>query len=429
MLRRKMRYNNTYSNIRGSLIKTLVISCGMIAMTGMLAGCGKKDEPEVETVQLSIWADERMVPLLEEGIAEFQDLHKDEVVLEYTISEEGEDTCRDTVLADPEHAADIFSFADDQFDDLYKNDALLEISEDVDQIIDANGGKDSTVAQVVTVDGKVYAYPQTAGNGYFLYYNKKYFSDNDIKNLDTILDIAADNDKKFTMEYGNGWYIYSFFKGAGLELNINEEGSANECNWNATDTRYKGTDVAEAMLKIAAHKGFVTLADDEFVEGVKDGTVIAGINGAWNSSYIKEAWGDDYAAAQLPSYTIGSDSVQMSSFTGYKLMGISRYTDNPEWSMKLAEYLTNEQNQLKRFELLGECPVNTKAAQSEEVSKNPAVAALAEQAPYASIQRIASPYWDAAAKFGVTIAGGNSGDRDLQELLDATVEEIIKPAE
>ena len=403
-------------------IKLMILSLCLMGI-GLLTSCGEQAK-EIPTVKLSIWADERMIPLVQEGIDEFQEIHKDEVILECVISEEGEDTCRDTVLSDPEHAADIFSFADDQFDDLYNNGILQEISEDAEAVVSESGGEDSTVCKLVTKDGKLYAYPQTAGNGYYLYYNKKYYSDSDVTKLDSVLDIAAKNNKKFTMEYGNGWYLYSFFKGAGLELSINDEGTANVCNWNAKDTSYSGVDVAQAMLDIAKHPGFVTLTDDEFVKGVQDGEIIAGINGPWNSSYIEEAWGEDYAATKLPTYTIAGDQAQMASFTGYKLMGVSATSDNPEWSMKLARFLTGEEYQLKRFELLGECPVNMAAAKSEEVQSNPAVAALDAQAPFASIQRIASPYWDASAMFGVTIAGGNSGGRNLQELLDEMVEAI-----
>lgn len=405
-------------------IFAMLCSCVFI-----LSACGGSKETEIPEVHLSIWCDERMIPLMDEAIEEFGKLHEGEVILECTVSDEGEDTCRDTILAAPEHAADIFSFADDQFDDLYNNGILLEITDDKDKVIEESGGEESVACQVVTKDGKLYAYPQTAGNGYFLYYNKAYFSDEDIKSLDRILDVAAENDKKFSMDYANGWYIYSFFKGAGLNLSVNDAGAANVCNWNAADTEYKGVDVASAMLEIAKKPGFSSDSDDDFVEGVQSGDIIAGINGAWNSSYVEEAWGDNYAAAKLPTYSISGNEVQMGSFTGYKLMGVNSGTENPEWCMKLARFLTGEEYQLKRFELLGECPVNINAAGSDEVQNNPAVAALAAQAPFASIQRIASPYWDAAGKFGITIAGGNSGDRDLQELLDETVSEITADAE
>lgn len=409
--------------------KIICISTCTALIMGCLGGCGKKKKKEIPTIQLSLWGDERSVPLLEDAVSEFQELHKDEVKIEYTISLEGEDTCKETVLGDPEHAADIYAFADDQFDELYRAGTLLEITEDTDEIIDAVGGSDSGVAEVVTRDGKIYAYPMTAGNGYFLYYNKAYFSEDDLKTLDGILDVAAKNDKKFTMDFSNGWYIYSFFKGAGLELNMSEDGLSNYCNWNATDTKYTGVDVVEAMIDIAGHPGFVSYGDDDFVKGVQSGEIIAGVNGAWNAGKIEEAWGEDYGAVKLPTYTLKGKQVQMCSFAGYKLIGVSAYTKYPEWSMKLAEYITNEENQLKRFEAIGECPVNVKAASSDKVLEAPAIAALAEQSVYGNVQRVAQPYWDAAGKLGITIAGQNSGNRDLQELLDEMVEQTTKPVE
>ena len=40
----------------------------------------------------------------------------------------------------------------------------------------------------------------------------------------------------------------------------------------------------------------------------------------------------------------------MSSFTGYKMMGVNAYSKYPEWAAKLADWLTNEENQTIRFE-------------------------------------------------------------------------------
>ena len=122
------------------------------------------------------------------------------------------------------------------------------------------GVTNKILSKVVTRDGKVYAYPFSAGNGYFLYYNKKYFSGDDIKSLDTMLKKAVDNGKKITMNLTSGWYLYSFFRGAGLELSCAEDSSGNICNWNATDTKIKGNDVTESLLSLAASAGFVSLA-------------------------------------------------------------------------------------------------------------------------------------------------------------------------
>ena len=408
--------------------RTTILGLFAAALLSGLTGCGADRTEEAEIIHLSLWSDERSAVLIEEGIADFNREYADQVRIEYTLSFEGEDTCKEMVLADPENAADIYSFADDQFEELWRSGALLENTYDADAVIEAVGGKETAAAQVVTRDGKVYAYPETAGNGYFLYYHKGYFTEEDVTALDRILEIAARKNRKFTMDFSSGWYLYSFFRGAGLTLECSEDGSSNICNWNATDTKYTGMDVAEALLAIAGHEGFISLGDDEFVEGVQDGTIIAGVNGPWNAEYVKQAWGEDYGAVKLPTYTLAGEQVQMYSFSGFKLIGVNAYTEYPQWCRMLASYLTNEENQLRRFAATGECPVNLQAAGAEEVQRAPAVAALAEQSAYSTVQSVADPFWDASSLFGITIAGRNQGKRDLQTLLDEMVEQIMMPS-
>ncbi len=369
---------------------------------------------------------------VEQMITEFTELHADEAVFHITVSEEEELSCKETVLANPAGAADIYAFADDQFRELYNAGALLEITREADAIVAENGGADNGAIRSATVDGKLYAYPVTASNGYFLYYNSAYLSEEDVKSLDRILQVAEENGKKFAMDFTSGWYIYSFFKGAGLDVSLNADGLTNSCDWNSADTadgRYKGRDVAEAMLKIAENGGFLNCGDETFVNGAADGSIIAGINGTWNAVNIEEAYGENYAAAKLPEYTIAGDSVQMCSFAGYKLMGVNSATEEPEWSMSLAQWLTNEENQLTLFRLRGEGPSNVKAAASEEVRAAKAIAALGEQSAYGYLQNVGGSFWTPANVFGTTIAARNPDGTDLQELLDTMVRGITSPPE
>jgi len=388
----------------------------------MLCGCGKTQE--IPEINLSVWGNENNSELLKEIVNNFNKEHEKEVKINCTVSVQGETSCKDIVLSNPEKAADIFAFADDQINDLMDAGALLQITDNTDEIIKASGGSDSAVVQLVTRDGKVYAYPQTAGNGYFLYYNKKYFSDSDVRSFDRLISVAAGNDKLFSMELTSGWYLYSFFRGAGLELNLSEDRTSNICNWNSTDTRYTGAQITEYLIKCSGKKGFTVLDDSGFVQGVKDGTVIAGINGPWNSDAVRSEWGDDFGVTMMPEYTINGDRIQMYSFCGYKLIGINSHTTEPEWCMKLASYITNEENQLKLFRLTGECPVNTSACKSSEVKNSPVVAALAAQSEFSTAQNVAAPFWDASNRFGITISGGNLSNRGIQEMLDEMVDEI-----
>ena len=389
-------------------------------MISLFSGCGK----EKENVTLSMWGAEEDQEMLREMVDAFEEKYKDEAEFNITICVENVVTCKETVLIDPKQAADIYAFADDQFRSLCQNNTLLEVTENADEIIEANGGKESAAVQSALYEGKLYAYPMTASNGYFLYYNKEYFTEEDVKSFDKMLEIAKKNDKKIAMDFASGWYLYSFFKGAGLNVELSEDGLANICNWNTTEGKYKGVDVAEAMCKIAANAGFLNCGDADFVAGAKDGSIIAGINGAWNAKKIQEAYGDNYAATKLPEYSIAGDSVQMHSFVGYKLVGVNAYTKNAKWAQRLAQWITNEENQMIRFERNGDCPSNVNVASSEKVIDSPAIAALASQAEYAHIQRVSDSFWMPVFVYGTTIAAGNLDEKSLQGLLDQMVKDI-----
>ncbi|MBR1529439.1 MAG: extracellular solute-binding protein [Oscillospiraceae bacterium] len=401
----------------------------MLAVTlfaSMTVGCSqsqKEPEEKFQNIHLTIASDIAPEDVLVEQITKFQQLYADKVNLNYTIKNQEED---DIVKA-PRKASDIFNIANDQVDELYRSGTLLEITENQENVISSVGGETSTAAQTVMRDGKLYGYPLSSGNGYFLYYNKAYLSEDDISSLDNILSVAAQNGKKFTMDFSSGWYLFSFFKGAGLNLDYQEDKAANLCNWNATNTEHTGVAVTQAMLNITGNDGFLNLPNGDFVEYASNDDVIAGVSGQWHAEELAQAWGDNYAAAKLPTYTLDGEQVQMASFTGYRIVGVNAYSENPVWAMRLAEYLSNEETQLKCFETIGQCPANLRAAGSEEVKASPAVAATAEQAPYAYIQHVADPFWDASSQFGTTIAEGNPGNEDLQKLLDKMVGKIIIP--
>lgn len=409
------------------LTRAAVIAAFSIT-TLMLTACGSSGSPDaLPVVELSVWCPEEETELMSRMIDSFKEAHKDEATFHITVSAESEETCRASVLSSPQNAADIYSFAADQFESLRQSGALLPITRNAEQIIQDNGGADSGAITAASHDGVLYAYPKTASNGYFLFYNSAYFTEDDVKSFDRILEIAEQNHKSVTMDFTSGWYIYSFFKGAGLNVNRNEDGVSNSCDWNSQTAPIKGVDVVEAMLRIASSEGFLNGPDDNFKSGVADGSVIAGVNGAWNASYVEAAWGESYAAAPLPCYTVAGSEVQMHSFAGYKYVGVNAYTDSPDWSMQFAEWITNEDNQLLRFQMMGEGPSNIKAAASPEVQAAPALAALSRQSEYGHLQDVADTFWTPTYMLGTVIVSGNSDGRDLQELLDEITADITAP--
>ena len=155
-----------------------------------------------------------------------------------------------------------------------------------------------------------------------------------------------------------------------------------------------------------------------------NGEMIADVNGTWATNAFEEAYGDGYAAVKLPTFSVNGEQVQMGSFAGYKFVGVNAYSDTTGWAMLLAEFLTNETSQTKIGVATGEGPANTVAASSAEIASAPALAALAEQAEYADLQRVGDNYWSPAATLGEALVEGNY--TDAQTLLDEAVEGITQ---
>ncbi len=402
--------------------------CGLLLgllCTSAIMGCGKAEETdpvntEPSKVELVVWGAQEDAELMNRIIDGFVENYRGQADFEIVFEAQGESQCKNALLGGLEEGADVFTFADDQINALAAAGALNPI-ENADEI---RGRNLSSTTEAATINDRLYAYPLTADNGYFLYYNKKYITDEQAETLDGILEAAAANGKLFTMDWSSAWYVYSFFGNTGMQVGLNSDGITNYCTWNRTEGDIKGIDVAQAMLRIAENPGFVSCTDEEFLNGVKDGTVIAGVSGVWNSVQVTEAWGENTGACKLPAYNCNGRLVQMASFSGCKLIGVNAYSEHPQWASRLAEWITNEQNQRLRFEMRGQGPSNTTVADSAEVRQAPAITALLEQSEFSQLQRIGGKFWDPVSRFAENMAAGNPSGRDLQEQLDEMAEGI-----
>lgn len=417
---------------KGLAVTAAVMLCSMLAAgcSGQTAAETAADVPvssenlqdtdiqdENGVVSLTVWAEETNNELLGKMIESFKQEYAGQAEFDIQIVTSADAEARGRILGDIHNAADVFTFADDQLSSLAAGGALAKVP-NAEEIKAAN--LEGSVA-AASIGDTLFAYPMSADNGFFLYYDKTYFTEEDVQSLDRILEIAAENEKKFSMEWDSGWYLYAFFGNTGLEFGINDDGVTNYCNWNTTEGDITGVDIVNAMLDISASPGFLDLPDGEFISKVQDGTVIAGVSGVWNVMEIQKAWGDDYGAVKLPTFTCAGKQVQMSSFVGYKMVGVNAYSDQVDWALKFADWITNEQNQILRFEERNQGPSNIKAAASDAVGKVPAIQAVIAQSEHGVLQRVGNNYWAPFAVFGETLAAGNPQETDPQELIDALV--------
>lgn len=382
------------------------------------------DEADNGVVELTVWSEEDNFDLLNQMIDSFKQKYAGQAEFEINLVQGSDSETKNVLLGDIHNGADVFPFADDQLSAMVAAGALYPVP-NADEVKNANIEEAVSAA---SINGTLYAYPMTADNGYFLYYDKNVLSDEDVQTMDGMLAALEAAGKTFSMQLNSGWYLYSFFGNTGLEFGVNDDGVTNYCNWNATEGDIKGTDIAQAILNITSSPAFINEEDGDFVAGIQNGSVAAGISGVWNAVAVKEAWGSDYGAVKLPTYTVAGQQVQMASFTGYKMMGVNAYSKHPEWAAKLADWFTNEENQTLRFEQRAQGPSNSNAAASDAVKQVPAIQAVIAQSQYGKLQRVGNSYWDACTAFADTMAAGNPSGQDLQEIMDTLVDGITASA-
>lgn len=392
-----------------------------------------------DAISLTLWGAEEDQDLLKELVAKFEETYPDQT-FDIQIGVESESTAKDTILTDVEAAADVFAFASDQIYDLVNAGALANLDE-YDEAFQAVAGKsiadvkaansESSVA-AATVNDNFYAFPMAGDNSYFLYYDSSVVSEEDAQSWDGLLAAAEAGGKKVGMTLASGWYNAGFFYGAGFTTDLNEDGTTT-MDWNGTSASgINGVDVTKAMLNIAGNGSFQAVADGDLSNQIAAGGLCAVISGTWDASAVQDAFGEGYAAAKLPTFTVGDQQVQMGSAFGYKFVGVNAYAENIGWAAVLAEFLTNEESQVARFEAREIGPTNLVAVESEAVQANLAITAVIEQSEFGVIQKVGGKFWDPAATFGENIAQGKiaaDDDAAIQAALDSLVEGVTAPVE
>jgi arabinogalactan oligomer/maltooligosaccharide transport system substrate-binding protein len=269
-----------------------------------------------------------------------------------------------------------------------------------------------------TVGSTLYAFPMTSDNGYFLYYDKSV-----VTNPDSLEDIVADCEaagKNFYFEINSGWYQTAFFFGTGCELTYDTDDDGNFTVCNVDYASDKGVVALKKIVELNSSSAFQngsSLSTATNVGAIVDGT--------WDSSAAQDLLGDNYACAKLPSF-VGSDgnTYQLGGFGGFKLLGVKPQTEAGKLRacLELAQYLTNTDSQLERFNAKGWGPSNLDAQADPAVQADPALAALASQLNYCIPQgNYPGDYWNLATSLGDDVIQGNitatSTDDDLLAVL------------
>ena len=344
---------------------------------------------------ITVWAAEKVVDLTKKQIEDFNSSNEYGIKFNATVEPVGEGDAATKMITDVEAGGDIFFFAQDQFNRLVQAGALGALGKKAAEFVQTSNVEAAVTA--ATTGDTFYAYPVTADNTFFVFYDKSVVKED---SLDDIAKMIADCEaagKTFCFDLKNGWYLPAFFFGTGCksvwEADSDGKFLAVVDNFNSD----KGLIAARALNEVMSSDKFISSSEtSEFDNGA--GFVVSG---TWNTENAKSILGDNFGAAPLPKFTVDGNSYQLSPYTGSKLVGVKPHTDAKLNAAlhQLAQYLTGEKAQVERFEAAGWGPSNIAAAQSEAVLADAVLGSVAQQAPYSVYQgNIPGNWWGNSAQ-------------------------------
>lgn len=431
-------------------MKKKVISMMMVAAmaAGLFAGCGNSDNTPADTkaetksaetkatkateadtnaadtnaadedvisATLTVWSPsedqaEDQGAWLQTMCEKFNEEHPEwDVTFEYGVCAEGD--AKSTVTQDVDGAADVYMFANDNLTALVASNGIAKLGGSAEEAVQSTNS--DAIIDSVSLDGALYGVPFTT-NTWFMYYDKSVFSEDDIKNLDTMLEKGV-----VSFPLTNSWYIASFYVANGCTL-FGEDGTDEEAGVDFSGD--KAVAVTDYLVDLYANSNFVLDSDGAGISGLRDGSINAIFSGSWDASAVQEALGDNYGVAQLPTITIDGEEKQLKSFAGSKAIGVNPTTEYPQIAVALASYLGGAEAQKAHYELRSVVPCNTELLEDEVIGSDELVIAQNDTFSNTSIiQPFVSKmdqYWSPAENMGKAIVNGEVTHENAAEMTE-----------
>lgn len=343
---------------------------------------------------------------LDKELTAFKEAHPEwDLTINTGVSPEG-DTLKN-IQTDPEAAADVFMYANDQIPDMLSINALARLGGATLEQVQKQSS--STTLNTVSYNGGVYGVPFT-GNTWFMYYDKRVFSEDDVKNLDTMLEKG-----KVGFPLSNSWYIASFYVANGCTL-FGENGGDADAGFDFGGD--KAVAVTNYLVDLAANPNFVD-ANGLSPSTLADGTINCLFSGTWDYAAVVDAIGEENVGiCAAPTYTLDGKELQLKAFAGSKAIGVNANSKNPEVAVALAAFLGSTQAQQDHYDLRNIIPTD------ESLTVDDALATAQMNAmSYASIvqplQADMGQYWTPAETMGKEIIAGTVTHDNAAEKTEA----------
>lgn len=392
------------------MLSILLASAMALSAVGGLAACGgEKEDPNT----LTVWAPDNAVETYKALAAEFTSTYEDGKYKDYKIQfvSKGEGEVKDALVTNPSKGADVFFFEAGQIRDMIAQNLLQPLTGDYASYGATVASRDiESYSDAIKSNNAYYGFPTTTDNGWFMWYDSEFFTEDDITSLDTIVEKSKQNNRQIAFPYNDGWYISSFFFSTGCTMDyVGDEYKADIAGANGEIAgkalvKYFGKDNnVMDNGKICIFAPTTDTLNTAAANGIKNKTVSCGFIGTWVSKDMPA----NAKAAPCPSFTVDGKDYHMRSFSGGKYCGVNPRRNNKAVAVALADFFTGQKGQEARYDNTGVAPSNKVVAESEKVKNNAVLTALIEQNKDAYAQ-LAQPQtmWDTMKSFGNNLAAG-----------------------
>jgi len=415
--------------------KILAVVLSAVTALSLLAGCGKtatsNSTPAANNAQqggdtaaatysydIKIWCPKEAVEFTQAQVDAFNASNTDGITLTATIEAVSESDAATTMINDVESGADILFFAQDQCLRLIQAGAISQLGEAAQKLVEENN--DAAAVAAGKSGEALYAYPLTADNGYFMFYDKSVIPAEDLGSVEKLIADCEAAGRTFSMENEtSAWYIASWFFGTGCESSWVTDDEGQYVSVTDTFNSANGLIAAKGMYKLVTSDMYVSSSDAAQFAATIPAAVL--ISGNWNTKTIREMLGENFGVAVLPSFEVNGNNYHMGSYKGFKLLGVKPQEDPAKAAClhKLAQYLTNSEQQLARFNELGWGPADKTAQANDAVANDEVMKVILDQnSNYGVTQsQIHGKWWDIAKVIGTDVMESDGSDEALQAAL------------
>ncbi len=343
-----------------------------------LFACGKSKKDT-----LRVWAANVDVEMTKGFVRDFLAANPD-FGYDVTVATQGEDQAANVLKNAPDDAADLVHVPHDQIGILTQGTGFIhEIPKDSDMYKQITAENTEAVLGVAGTDGKLYGFP-TVSETYLLYYNKGYFTENDVKSFENMFQkaqtLAVGNDfHAFGCKFDDGFYAGMF----NLGTDDNYLYKDNDVQQVAFNTK-EGIAAARYLRDMnGAKKARYVGSSTDAATQLRAGSLGSFVSGPWDKTAFSEALGDNFGVAPLPSFTISTDAGTKTyapkSFLNAKMYVVNKATRDSRAAMRLAQYLSSKEVQKARYTQKGYLPVNAELSEDEEIKSDTFVRSVLEQ--------------------------------------------------